>query len=147
MRIGVVIGIVVASCGSVVCADDKSLAETTAYCIGVHQHDTEGWKAGINKGTALEKAYLKDLELRKERRQALLEHAVKQKQINYVAAAKMTSAGYADAKLCAINTEQCMKDAVEPAAKKTDNEANSKMLGNCNKETEPICERAYKNCD
>ena len=146
MRKLLMIGMLLASSCTLARADDKE-ATKTAYCIGVHQRDIDELKTGIVHGSASAKAKLKDLELRKERRQALLEHAVKQKIIAYVAAAKMTGVGYADAKLCGLNTEQCMKDFVGRDTKKVDKEENNKVLENCNKETEPVCERAYKNCD
>jgi hypothetical protein len=146
MKTVIILGLLVASYSTLVRADDKD-ATDVAYCIGVHQHDIEEWKAGIGKGSALAKTKLKDLELQKYRREAFLEHAVKQKAIDYITASKMTSVGYADAKQCGIGTEQCMNEFVERDAKKVDNETNNKILGNCNKETEPFCERAYKNCD
>ena len=146
MRIGIIIGIVIASYAPSASADDKGETETTAYCIGVHQRDIEGWKAGISKGSKLEKTSLKELELRKLRKEAELTQAIRRRTIEYVIAARITENGYEDSKMCS-QIGKCTIDATKRIETKVDQAINDAMTKECQKPFEPACERAYKKCD
>jgi hypothetical protein len=121
-----VVGLLVASYSTLVRADDKS-ATDAAYCIGVHQHEIEVSKKGGGTGSTAAHMDRRDLELRKFRREAELQSAVKQKIIEYAIAAKITEDGYADSKMCS-QIEKCM--TVE-----------------CKQPLQPACERIRKRCD
>jgi hypothetical protein len=145
MRVDILIGILVASYASSAFAEDKSPTDT-AYCIGVHQFDIQGLKTGTGKRTASEKARLRDLELRKERRQVELEHAIRQKKADYIGASKVTLAGYSDAKMCS-QADNCRLEATKRIENKIDEAVNDAMTKECQKQLDAACERRNKSCD
>ena len=126
LRKAIIVGLLVASYSTLARADDKS-ANDAAYCIGVHQHDIEVSKKGGGKGSTAAHLDRRDLELRKFRREAELQSAIKQKIIEYAIAAKITEDGYADSKMCS-QIEKCMTEE-------------------CKQPLQPACERIRKRCD
>jgi hypothetical protein len=126
LRKALVVGLLAASYSTLVRADDKS-ATDAAYCIGVHQHDIEVSKKGGGTGSAAAHMDRRDLELRKFQREEELQHAIKQKIIEYVVAAKITEDGYADSKIC-TQIEKCVTEE-------------------CKQPLQPVCERIRKRCD
>jgi hypothetical protein len=145
VRIAIVLGIFVALLSSSTFANDKSAADT-AYCIGVHQHDIEIVKMGVGRATALEKAQLKELVLKKDRLEAGLQQAIKQKQVEYVVASKMTLAGFADSKKC-TEKAQCKVEAAKRINDNADEVVDESMTKDCERQFEPVCELAHKTCD
>jgi hypothetical protein len=126
MRKTIVVGLLVASYSTLVRADEKS-ATNAAYCIGVRQHDIEVSKKGGGVGSAAARLNRRDLEIRKFRREAELQEAIKQRIIEYDIAARMTQDGYADSKTCS-QIEKC-------------------MMEQCKQLLQPACERTRKRCD
>ena len=126
LRKAVVVGLLVASYGTLVRADDKS-ATDAAYCIGVYQHDIEISKKGGGTGSTAAHMDRRDLELRKFRREEELQLAIKQKIIEYDIAAKITEDGYADSKIF-TQIEKCVTEE-------------------CKLPLQPACERIRKRCD
>jgi len=126
LRKAIVVGLLVASCSTLVRADDES-ATDAAYCIGVHQHDIEVSKKGGGTGSTAAHLDRRDLELRKFRREEELQRAIKQKIIEYGIAAKITEDGYADSKIC-MQIDKCMTEE-------------------CKQSLQPACERIRKRCD
>src|ERR1700747_2186613 len=82
LRKAVVVGLLVASYGTLVRADDKS-ATDAAYCIGVYQHDIEISKKGGGTGSTAAHMDRRDLELRKFRWGEGLHRPRKQQIIEY----------------------------------------------------------------
>ena len=146
MRNVIIVGLFVASCSTLVRADDKIAIETTAYCIGVYQYDIENRKVGIGKSSKLAQTSLKDLEMRKLREEAELQQAIRRKAIEYVSAAKITEEGYENAKMCS-QMEKCTLEATKRFENKVDQALSDTMTKECQKQFESVCERAYKNCD
>ncbi len=145
VRIGIIIGFIVVSYSTSVRADDYKDTTDAAYCVGVYQSDVKDWKDGVQ--SRFTEGKIADVGQKLFRKQAFVEGAIKQGKIDGVTASKMTSVGYADTQLCSKNQKQCYDGWSERDTKKVDNELNNKQLEYCNKQTESICDRAYKNCD
>jgi hypothetical protein len=135
--------IAIASYASVSLANDKSSTETTAYCIGAHQHDIEGLKVGISNGSKQKKATIKDLELQKQQKEVELTQAIKRKVIEYVVAARITEDGYEDSKLCS-QIDKCTSQTTVRIENYADQVSGATK--DCRKQFELACERR-KRCD
>lgn len=145
VRKSIIIGIGLTSYSTLVRADDYKATTDAAYCVGVYQSDVKDWKDGMQ--SRFTEGKIADVGQKLFRKQAFVEGAIKQGKIDGATASKMTSVGYADTQLCSNNQKQCCDGWSERDAKKVDNELNNKQLEYCNKQTESICNRAYKNCD
>ena len=146
MRKIMIVGLFVASCGTLVRAEDRSAIETMAYCIGVFQHNIENRKAGIGNSSKLAQTSPKELELRKLRGEAELQQAIRRKVIEYVIAAKITEEGYENAKKCS-QMEKCIIELTRRGENKVDQALSDTMTKECRKQTESDCESVYKRCD
>ena len=123
--------------------DDYKEATEAAYCVGVHQSDIEFWKKTDPKSTT----DIRDAELKQFKKQAFVEGAIRRRIIDGATVSKMKAVGYADANSCTQQQERCTQQWHERSQQKMDDELNNKMMENCNKLADPVCERAYKNCD
>jgi hypothetical protein len=135
------VGIVIALQSTAVLADDYKEATEAAYCSGVYQSGIE------NVRRSDPKANTNDKEMKQFRKQAFVEGAIRRQIIDVVTASKMRDVGYADANSCSQQVERCAHQSTERRDQKVDDERNNRLFENCNRLAEPVCERAYKNCD
>jgi hypothetical protein len=138
MSKGTWVGIVLAVQSTAVLGDDYKEATEAAYCVGVYQSDVEFWRRTDPKS-----GETRDAELKQSRKQTFVESAIKRGIMDRVTVSKMRAVGYADAKSCLEQSLRCTQQWSE----KMDDEQSNRMLENCRKLVEPVCERAYKNCD
>ena len=130
--------VVIAIQSSAAVGDDHKEATEAAYCIGVYQSEVEFWrKTDPKSGEA------RDVEMRQSRKQTYVEGAIKRGIIDRVTVEKMRAVGYKDGNSCLEQSQRC----VQQWSERMDDEQNSRILENCGKLVEPLCERAYKNCD
>jgi hypothetical protein len=146
MRAVIIVGLFVASCSTLVRAEDRSAIETTAYCIGVYQQNIESRKAGIGNSSMPAQISSKEMELRKLRGEAELQQAIRRKIIEYVMAAKITEEGYENAKKCS-QMEKCTIELTRRGENKVDQALSDTMTKECRKPFESACESTYKRCD
>jgi hypothetical protein len=136
--------VVLAIQSTAVLGDDYKEATEAAYCVGVHQSDIEGVR---RMHTDPKKADTRDEERKQFRKQAFVEGAIKRGIIDEVTASKMRAVGYADGNSCWEQSRRCTQQWHERSQQKMDDERNNKIMENCSKLAEPVCERANKNCD
>jgi len=130
--------VVIAIQSSAALGDDHKEATDAAYCIGVYQSEVEFWtKTDLKSGEA------RDAEMRQSRKQTFVEGAIKRGIIDRVTVGKMRAVGYKDGNSCLEQSQRCAQQWGE----KMHDEQNSRILENCAKLVETVCERAYKNCD
>ena len=133
------VGIVLAVQSTAVLGDDYKEATEAAYCIGVYQSDIEGER---RRYIDPKNANTHDTEMRQFKKQAFVEGAIKRRIIDEVTVSKMKAVGYADGNSCWQQMERCTKQWHERSEQKMDDERNNRMLENCNKLAESVCERA-----
>jgi hypothetical protein len=132
------VGIVIAVQSTAVLGDDYKEATEAAYCVGVHQNDVEFWRRTDPKSVET-----RDAEMKQSGKQTFVEGAIKRRIIDRVTVSKMRAVGYADAKSCLEQSLRCTQQWSD----KMDEEQNNRVLENCRELAEPVCERAYKNCE
>ena len=94
MRLGILLGFLVAAYGTSTHADEYKDTTDAAYCIGVYQSDLENWKDGVQSRFTAGK--IADVGQKLFRKQAFVEGAVKQGRLDAGTASKMSTVGYAD---------------------------------------------------
>jgi hypothetical protein len=124
--------------------DDYKEATEAAYCIGVYQSDIEGLRRMYKDP---KNADMHDAEMKQFRKRAFVEGAINRGIIDGITASKMRNVGYVDGNSCWQRQERCTNEWYRRTQQKVDDELNSRQLENCNKLAEPVCERAYKNCE
>jgi hypothetical protein len=125
-----------------VLADDYKEATERAYCAGVHQASIEDIKKifGPQSDT-------RDAELKKFKDTAYVEGAIRRRIIDADTSSRMIQVGYADAELCSRKSWQCMQEGLDRANRNVDLDLSQRQYDGCMLPVNPVCDRAYKNCD
>ena len=123
-------------------ADDYKEATERAYCAGVHKAsiaDTKEFFGGSvdTRGT----------ELKEFKDTAYVEGAIRRRIIDANTASRMMQVGYADAELCRRQTWQCMHEAADRADKGDEIDLSQRQYDGCMLLVDPVCTRAYQNCN
>jgi hypothetical protein len=141
-----IIGVVAASYGTIVFADDYKNIADAAYCVGSLRKQNEIEKKLAMGNTDYEVAMRRKAELKLSEGQTFVEGAIKQGEIVAAIASRMIDDGYADTDLCTQMNNKCTIEHIKRLQDNVDKASSEAEFDDCTRPILATCNR-IRRCD